>query len=337
MFLEMLRSETAAEPQRMERALRGLRAYQEAGRQARPDPMPVVAERLGAWLRDYGGAGPPVLVVPSLINPPNILDLSLDRSLLRWLVAEGHRVLLLDWGKGSLQRRELSLAGHVEAVILPMAEELAAGGTAPHLVGYCLGGTMAAAAAVLGPVRSLVTIAAPWRFAAYPEESRDMLAGLWRLAQPSLATLGVLPMEVLQCAFWQIDPGRTIAKFEAFADMAPGSARARTFVTLEDWANDGPPIAAAAAREMFEGLFRDDLPGQGAWSVGGRAIDPEALACPQLHIVSASDRIVPAASCIDAPEQLLLDQGHVGMVVGSGAKAALWEPLSAWLSRVDAS
>src|SRR5262245_33286869 len=98
LFLELLRSETTGHPERMERALRGLRLYQEAERQGLPPVMPAVAEAHGALLRDYGGSGPDLLVVPSLINPPNVLDISTERSLLRWLAQRGHRVLLLDWG-----------------------------------------------------------------------------------------------------------------------------------------------------------------------------------------------------------------------------------------------
>jgi polyhydroxyalkanoate synthase len=335
LFLEMLRSETAAEPRRMERALRGLRAYQEAERQSPLAPMPAIAERLGAQLRDYGGTGPPLLFVPSLINPPNILDLSIERSLLRWLSGQGHRVLLLDWGKDSRLRSAMSVAEHVEAVILPMIDELE--GEQPALAGYCLGGTMAIAAAALVPVRGLATLAAPWHFSAYPDSTRTILARLWEMAQPSVAALGVLPMEVLQCAFWQIDPARTVGKFEAFADMAADSREARTFVTLEDWANDGPPVPAAAARELLEGFFRDDLSGTGSWTVGGRSIDPTALTVPQLHIVSSTDKIVPEASSLRVAERLILNQGHVGMVIGSGARAALWEPLSRWLSQVHTS
>src|SRR3954468_9172689 len=78
LFLEMLRSETAARPARMKRALEGLRKYQEAERTPPRPPMPALAERAGAalrdyGLRDYGGEGPPIVFVPSLINPPSIL------------------------------------------------------------------------------------------------------------------------------------------------------------------------------------------------------------------------------------------------------------------------
>ena len=327
----MLREQSAANPARMQAALAGLRKYQEAARPAPAAPMPALAGAHGATLRDYGGAGPAVLFVPSLINPPNVLDMG-ERSLLRWLGGRGRRVLLLDWGWPGPDRREMSVAGHVERILLPLMAEL---GEPVDLVGYCLGGTMALAAAQLGPARSVATLAAPWHFAGFPDDARAHLARLWDGAQPAVTALGLLPMEVLQCAFWNLDPARTIAKFEAFASLE--GAEADTFVMLEDWANDGPPISEAAAREMFEGLFRDDLPGSGHWRVAGETIDPESLQIPLLNIVSTTDRIVPAATAAGAGERLDLALGHVGMVVGSRARAMLWEPLEAWLSRTAAN
>lgn len=325
LFLALLRSMTAQHPARMQTALTGLKKYQEAQREAPPPLMPVVAEAQGAVLRDYGGSGPPVLFIPSLINPPTVLDMG-ERSLLRWL-GERRRVLLLDWGWPGAERR-LDVTGHVEEIALPL---LAALGEHVDLVGYCLGGTMALAAAQLAPVRSVATIAAPWHFDGFPDQARADLAKLWQGAVPTATALGVLPMEVLQAAFWSLDPARTVAKFEAFAAMQ--GEEARTFVMLEDWANDGPPVAEAAAREMFERLFAADETGQEKWRVGGEIVDPANLPCPLLNIVSTSDRIVPAASAPRAGERLALAQGHVGMIVGSRARASLWEPLAAWLSR----
>ncbi len=324
----MLRSETAAEPARTHAALRGLRVYQEAPRVPRPAPMPAVAERHGAALRDYGGSGPPVVFVPSLINPPHVLDLSGDRSLLRWLSRRGRRVLLLDWGEQVTARATLGVAGHVEDILVPLVAAL----DAPvALVGYCLGGTMAIGAAARMPVERLATIAAPWRFGGYTADARAKLAALWRSAAPLAERLGVLPMEVLQTAFWALDPGRSVAKFERLASLPEGPAQA-AFVALEDWANDGPPLPLPAARDLFELFYAADVTGTGAWLAR-----PEALPCPQLHIVSTSDRIVPAASAPGGGDRLELAQGHVGMVVGSSAEARLWEPLARWLSPAGAT
>jgi polyhydroxyalkanoate synthase len=332
LFLDLLRSETAAKPARMAKALEGLRKYQEAERSPPRPLMPAVAERLGATLRDYGGDGPPLVFVPSLINPPSILDLE-GKSLLRWLAGRGFRPLLVDWGWDVAARSGLSVGDHVTEVLLPLLADL---GERPTLVGYCLGGTMAFAAAALRPVGGVAAIAAPWRFGGFPGEARARLAALWDSARPTAERLGMLPMEALQSAFWALDPARTIEKFEAFAAMDPASEEARRFVILEDWANDGPPLAAAAARELFETLFRDDASGRGEWRVGGGIVDPNALPCPILDIVSTSDRIVPAASAAGAGERLDLASGHVGMVIGGRAEKALWEPLAGWLSRTAA-
>jgi polyhydroxyalkanoate synthase len=328
LFLELLRSETAANPARMAAALDGLRRYQEADRPAPRDPAPALAHACGAALRDYGGSGAPVVFIPSLINPPTILDLGEERSLLRWLAARGHRPLLLDWGWDIAARRGLSVAGHVEEIAVPLIQSL---GERPALVGYCLGGTMAIGAAAAVEARSVATLAAPWFFSRFPDDSRTMLARLWQDSEPAVRRLGLLPMEVLQSAFWSLDPARTVAKFEAFAAMAADRVEARTFVTLEDWANDGPPLGEAAARELFEDFFAADTPGRGAWLA-----DPGGLGCPLLNIVSMSDRIVPAASAPLAGERIEVAQGHVGMVVGSRSREVLWEPLSAWLSRTAA-
>lgn len=290
----------------------------------------MVAAAGRAALRDYGGAGPPVVFVPSLINPPYVLDLAEGNSLLRWLAGQGVRPLLVDWGTPSRDERDLDVAGHVETLLLPLLDAV---GEDVALVGYCLGGTMALAAAMRGPVSRLALIAAPWRFSGFPRDARDGQAALWRGAAPAAEAIGLFPIELLQAGFWQLDPARTVAKFEAFAAMDPDSAAAHGFVALEDWANDGPPLTLAAGRDLMECFFRDDAPGRGAWRVGGGPIDPSKLACPVLDIVSSTDRIVPAASAVGIGDGLTLGLGHVGMMVGSRARVALWEPLAAWLSR----
>jgi polyhydroxyalkanoate synthase len=326
----MLRSETAGQPDRTAAALKGLRAYQEADRAGGAAPMPVIARAGRASVRDYGGAGPAVLFVPSLINPPDVLDIDGEHSLLRWLAMQGFRPLLVDWGTPRPKEHDLSVAGHVETMLLPLIDAI---GQPLALVGYCLGGTMAIAAAALRPVTGLVLIATPWRFASYPDDMRASLADLWKAAEPTTAALGLLPMEILQTAFWRLDPARTIAKYEAHGARLPDDPAARSFVRLEDWANDGPPLTRGAARELFLDMFAGNLPGKGRWQVGGISIDPATLRPPVLEIASTTDHIVPAASTPGIGKRIDLALGHVGMIVGSRARSCLWEPLAAWLSQ----
>jgi polyhydroxyalkanoate synthase len=369
LFLDLVRSQTEGDPARRAAVLAGLRAYQAAERAPRPPDMQIVARAGRAVLRDYGGAGPPAVFVPSLINPPFILDLAEENSLLRWLSGQGVRPLLVDWGEpnppltasgegdhakhgGGAQSsaaavpgpppprpdgrgppprsgEDLDLASHVD-LLLPLLDTL---GEPAHLVGYCLGGTMALGAAMHAVLRSLTLIAAPWRFAGFGPAARDDIGVLWQTARPAAKALGLVPMEVLQSGFWRLDPARTVGKYEAFGRLDPSSDAARAFIALEDWANAGAPLPHAAGRELFEDFVGADVTGRGEWRVGGEIIDPAKLRVQTLEFVSLNDRIVPAATSARLPGGRTLGLGHVGMIVGSRAREQLWEPLAAMLSQ----
>lgn len=338
LFLELLRRETADAPDRRAAALAGLSAYQAACRPRPRRAMPVVARAGRASLHDYGGDGVPTVFVPSLINPPMVLDMRYRRSLLRWLARRGVRPLLVDWGSPTPADRDQDVTAHVEALLVPLVRSL---DQPVALAGYCLGGTLAAAAAhaltMTGVgIRGLALIAAPWRFGGYGPDALGRIDAIWQAAHPTCDALGMVPMEVLQSGFWQLDPARTIAKYERFARLDPASAAARDFVVLEDWANGGAPLTFAAGRAMFDDFFTADLPGTGRWRVGGAAVDPRALPCPLVEFVSLTDRIVPAASALGCPDQRQLRLGHVGMIVGSSARSSLWQPLADWLTALPA-
>lgn len=292
-------------------ALVGLRAYEKAPRRERAAPRPEIARIGGASLRDHGGGGPPAILVPSLINPPRILDLDEQVSLTGALARMGRRALLLDWGTAE-ERKHLSVAGHIEELLLPLLRKV---GEPPALIGYCLGGTMAIAAANLAEVERVVTLAAPWRFACYPDSSRLALKEMWSHSEAAARELGALPMEVLQAAFWSLDPARTVRKFAEFGSLDPASADARRFVELEEWANEGEPLPYPAAKELIEQLFGEDLAGSGRWQVGGKAVTDE-LPVPFLHLTADHDRIAPAGTA-PAGKKIGFASGHVGMIVGS--------------------
>jgi polyhydroxyalkanoate synthase subunit PhaC len=325
LFLELVREVSERDPELARAALAGLRAYEQAPRRERPPPKPEIARVRGAALRDHGGSGAPVVLVPSLINPPRILDIDEKVSLTSAIARMNRRVTLLDWGKPDA-RSELSVSGHIEQLLLPLLRDI---GEPVALIGYCLGGTMAIAAANLVEVDRLVTIAAPWRFANYPDPSRIALADMWRNSKAASKQLGALPMEVLQAAFWSLDPARTVRKFAEFGRLDPASADARRFVELEEWANEGEPLPYPAAKELIEDLFGRDVPGARQWKIGSEPVS-DSLSVPSLHLTAEHDRIAPAATA-PVGERIAIPSGHVGMIVGSAGER-LREALAAFLS-----
>lgn len=330
LFLDMLRRETAASPERRAAALKGLRRYQDAARLSPREPTPVSDREGSTLLRDYGGpvGATPLVFIPSLINPPDVLDLDEDRSLVRWLAAQGHRVLMVDWAVPDEEARALDLTGHVEERLLPLLRRL---GRPAVLIGYCLGGTLAIAAAGAAGAAGVAAIAAPWRFANYGEATRTAARKLWRGAGPACEATGLVPMEFLQALFWQLDPARTIAKFERFAHLDGDPAEAAAFLRLEDWANAGAPLPLGAAAQLFEWIGGADLPGSGRWLVAGQVVRPESIGCPAVAFVSRSDRIVPSATSPTLSDCRIVDAGHVGMMIGRTSFETLWQPLNKWV------
>ncbi len=315
LFLALVRDIGERDPDLARAALAGLRRYGEAPAPSRPPSRDEVARSGGARLLDCGGSGAPLILVPSPINSPDILDLDPDCSLAAALGSR-RRVLLLDWGDAGT-RATLDLDGHVEALLLPILESV---GPAV-LAGYCLGGTLATIAAQRMPdrVRALITLASPWDFSAYPADARARLLHLWRSSEAASESLGLLPMEILQSAFWALDPEHVVAKYARFAATPPASPQERRFVTLETWANGGEPLPLPAARQLVECWF-------GGTGPGGTLPD-----VPILHVTATADRIVPATSAALSGDRLACPAGHVGMIVGRDAPANLHAPLNEWL------
>jgi polyhydroxyalkanoate synthase len=326
LFLDMVRAVAEQDPDMAAQALAGLRAFADAPEPPPRKLRPAAHTHGGASLRDCGGSGVPVVLVPSLINPPDILDLGPDRSLAGALAASGARVLLLDWGPAA-ERSALDLGQHVSSVLEPLLRKL---GEPVALLGYCLGGTLALAAASRVPVRRVATMAAPWRFAAYPAEARTGFAKLLNAAAPVARLMGVLPMEVLQSAFWSLDPRAVVSKYARFARDDPASPDARDFVVLESWANGGEPLPWPAALELADALFTQDQTALGTWCIRGVPVSATP-GVPVLHLVAGADRITPPGAGPPG-ERWTLETGHIGLAIGGTARAQLYPRLFNWLT-----
>ena len=218
LFLALVREVSERDPELARQALAGLKAYERAPRDAAPPPKPEAARVNGTCLRDHGGNGPPAVLIPSLINPPHILDLDRDASLAAAVTGMGRQVLLLDWGQ-----RERSLEAERRRAYRAIAGAVAARarrtGRAGRLLPRRDDGDRGRE-----PVdcERVVTLAAPWNFSRYPDPSRAALQDMWRHSQPAAHALGALPMEVLQAAFWSLDPERTVKKFARVRDARSG-------------------------------------------------------------------------------------------------------------------
>jgi len=331
---------------RFEAFLRGIEAYRAHGyRRTLSDGVAIWSEGTTRLL-DYGApgamAGPTVLIVPSLVNRAYVLDLAPGASLVRHLAAAGQRPLLVDWGEPGAIERGFSLTDYIAGRLgraLDAATALA--GRPVAVVGYCMGGNLVLPLAQTKPdrIESLALVATPWDFHAATGGPPPLLVSLRPWLESLIDSLQVLPVDVLQAFFFALDPMQGWAKFRRFAELPGGSEEAQRFVALEDWANDGVALAGPVARECLLDWYIGNTPARGEWRVAGAPVDPAAIEVRTLVVLTARDRIVPAAAAAALADAMPFAQrltpkgGHVGMVVGHGAEAELWRPLAAWLAK----
>lgn len=339
---------------RLHRLADGVLAYRRHAVHRTLDDPPAVWSEGNTRLLDYGATHRTarrrgtrsVLVVPSLINRWEVLDLTAEKSLLRAMAARGLRPYLVDWGTPNEEERRFDTTAYVARLERALGFLAKRARRAPAVLGYCMGGTLAVAVAARRPrrVAGLALLAAPWDFHA-DRTGQAFLVTAGPLLAEMADRVGELPVDILQTLFWSLDPWLAVKKFGRFLGMDQQGESAREFVLLEDWLNDGAPLAGPTARECLVGWYGDNLPGAGKWMVGGRRIVPSRINVPALVMIPSGDRIVPplSAAALAEPKRgfrnvtrLDLPLGHIGMVVSGRAPALCWTPLIDWLDAIPA-
>ena len=320
----------------------GIQAYQYHPHHREVDSVPSWAGPEHLPVLDYSekNDGTPVLVVPSLINKAYVLDLFPDRSFMRFLAAQGLRPYLLDWAAPQSTSPDDDLTSYINDVLVPVLTALKKDHGRPAvLVGYCMGGTLAAAPAALHPdlIAALVLLAAPWDFHADSDGMRHWLTQGQAGLDAAITSLGHAPVDLLHALFAGLDPTLVGRKFRAFAAMDQTSDEAKRFVVLEDWLNDGVPLAGPVARECLFDWYLDNTPYQTLWRIEDRPVAPENISCPTLAVIPQRDRIVPpksaealAARIPNATIQSVA-LGHIGMIASGRAAQEVYQPVSDWI------
>lgn len=287
----------------------------------------------------------PVLLVPSLINRWYVLDLGHGRSLIEWLVAQGHEVFCIDWGTPSAEDRYLTwddIAGRYLGRAVRIAARFGRSGEV-HMLGYCLGGTLAASYLAAFPhgVRSFVALATPIDF-----DHAGIMARWTRTPTFDVAALleafGNVPWPLMQASFHMLRPTLGMAKTVTLLDRAWDDEFLESFLATERWGNDNVSFPGACYARYMQELYRENRLIRGGFSVAGRPAELSSIRCPVLALAFADDNIVPLASAaplvdrIGSVDKQLVVQpgGHVGAVVSRKAATRLWPTMSEfWAAR----
>lgn len=288
----------------------------------------------------------PVLLVPSLINRHYVLDLQRGRSFAEFLVAQGHDVYIIDWGRPGDEDRYLEFDDICDRYLGRAVRKVASRSPRgkAHLLGYCLGGTLTTIYTAARPERvaSNTALAAPIDFS-----DNGLLARWTRTETFDLEALeagfGNVPWPLMQVSFQMLRPTLQLAKIVGLIDRAWDDEFLDGFFAIERWGNDNVSFPGACYRRYVQELYRENALVRGQFSLSGVPARLDAMTCPTLVISFEHDHIVPwpsAAALLDHiassdTKHLHLPGGHVGAVISRKAATKLWPAISSWWAERD--
>ena len=203
----------------------------------------------------------PVLFVPSLINKHYVLDLLPGKSFTEYLVASGFDVFCIDWGTPTDEDRYVTFEDIVERALGRALRFVAR--TVPrrqaHVLGYCMGGTLAAIHGAVHPeyIASLAALASPVAF------HDDSTLSRWTNAKgfdvnALVDGVGTIPWQLLQSAVHLLRPTLSLQKAVNVIDRAWNDEFLDGFLALETWGNDNVSLPGEFYRRYIEGLYQDN-------------------------------------------------------------------------------
>ena len=214
----------------------------------------------------------PIVLVPSLINRHYVMDLLPGKSMAQDLVAMGHEVYCIDWGTPGDEDRFVTFDDVCDKYLgraIRHAAKNSPRGKA-HVLGYCLGGTLATVHAAARPehVASLLLLAAPVAF-----ENDGPLAIWTRSPNFSVGSVvegfGNVPWQLMQGAFHMLRPTLTLAKAVGVIDRAANDEFLDGFLAIETWGNDNVSFPGECYKQYIEELYRNDALMKGTFALSG--------------------------------------------------------------------
>ena len=306
--------------------------------------------------RSIGGVtkAHPVLLVPSLINRHYVLDLLPGKSFAEYLARAGYDVFCIDWGTPEDEDRHLTFDTIVDRYLGRALRVTCttAGAEKAHVLGYCLGGTLAVIHAALRPARnaSLALVAAPVRF------DDESLLSTWTQSRTFdvkalVAGTRNVPWPLMQAAFQLLRPTLNLSKAVGFLAKSPvvqeterwDDAFLDGFFALETWGNDNVSFPGAAYETYITRLYRENALVKDSLSVSGRPVRLSDVTAPVLAVTFEHDNIVPKDSASEvlarvssaSQSHVHVPGGHVGAMVASSASRNVWPKIEAFFRAHD--
>ena len=304
----------------------------EVGKNLAVTPGKVVFQNDIIQLIQYSPTTPEVHRVPIIVTPPwinkfYILDLTAQKSFVRWLVAQGFTVFLISWVNPTERHARTSFEDYMRQGILAAADA-ASRATDVHkvnILGYCVGGTLLGttlawlAARNEDRFRSATFLTAQFDFS----KAGDLLVFI---DEPQLTSLeemmaerGVLDGSKMANVFNMLRPRDLIWPYIVNNYLL--GKKPMPFDLLY-WNQDSTRMPGANHAFYLRKFYLENALSAGKMTFAGEKLDLSRVKLPVYELATREDHIAPAKSVyigarlLGGPVQYVMaGSGHIAGVV----------------------
>jgi polyhydroxyalkanoate synthase len=296
----------------------------------------------------------PVLIMPPWINKFYILDLTPEKSFIKWCVDQGLTVFVISWVNPDARLVGKTFEDYVREGPLAAFDAIkqATGESKIHAVGYCVGGTLLAVTLALMAAKRDRRVMSATFFAAQVDFTHggdlkvfvdeEQVAALER----QMAERGYLDAAKMANTFNMLRANDLIWPYvinNYFKGKAPLP------FDLLYWNADATRMPAANHSFYLRNCYLENNLAKGAMTIAGKPLDLKSIKLPIYNLATREDHIAPAKSVLygstffGGPVRFVVaGSGHIAGVVNppylkkyqywTGAKPAN-DDLEQWLAK----
>ncbi len=274
----------------------------------------------------------PLMMVPPCINKFYILDLSDSNSFVRYAVEQGNTVFMVSWRNPGIEQGALTWDDYLQLGVVDCIHAVQAICKTEqlNLLGFCVGGTiLAAALAILAargehPAASLTLLTTLLDFSDVGQLGLFVDPASVALREGALGEDGILPGHELASTFSFLRPRDLVWKYVTNGYLMGQSPPA---FDLLYWNADGTNLPGPMYVWYLRNMYLENRLRSGELSCLGEPVVLQAVKAPTFVYASREDHIVPWKSAYSSTSLLggecrfvLGASGHIAGVVNPPAR-----------------
>jgi polyhydroxyalkanoate synthase len=274
----------------------------------------------------------PLLIVPPWINKFYVLDLTPEKSFIKWCVDQGITVFCISWVNPDAHLAKKSFEDYVHEGPLAALDaiKLAIGEDKVHTVGYCVGGTLLAITLAVMAARHDERVASATLFASQVDFTHagdlkvfvdeEQISALER----KMAERGYLEGKTMATVFNMLRSNDLVWPY-VINNYLKGKAPFP--FDLLYWNSDATRMPAANHSFYMRNCYLDNKLAKGQMLIDGAPINLKSVTVPIYNLATREDHIAPPKSVLlgckffGGPVRFVMaGSGHIAGVVNPPAK-----------------